>query len=350
LPKSIENMMNHFEIIIVGAGPAGLRCAEILAEENKKVLLLEKNKIIGDKICAAGLTRKSLELMDIPKSLFEYQIDAAVIRSSKHAHGTKMPGDPVVFMIDRVQFGQWQADKLKGSSITIKTDAKVTAIRENSVEINNHEQFTFDYLVGADGANSFVRKHLKLPSKRKLVTLQYKIPDESRNKIEIHLISKYFHSGYAWVFPHKNYLTVGCSVDPKKYPVQKLKKGFQQWLKDNNFNITNAKFESFPINFDYRGYLFSNIFLVGEAAGLASGLTGEGIYQALVSGEEVAKTILNPEYKSEAMNTIIKYNKIQLKIYKVFVATGIFRESFFNLVLKLIKSEFVSNKISNGLS
>ena len=46
--------------------------------------------------------------------------------------------------------------------------------------------------------------------------------------------------------------------------------------------------------------------LIGDAAGLASGLTGEGMYSALVSGETAARVILNPEYDCHELQLLIK--------------------------------------------
>ena len=62
---------------------------------------------------------------------------------------------------------------------------------------------------------------------------------------------------------------------------------------------TNEPVEGATIETDYRGLAFDRgVYLVGDAAGLASGLTGEGIYSALVSGEEVAQLILQPGYRT----------------------------------------------------
>jgi flavin-dependent dehydrogenase len=48
---------------------------------------------------------------------------------------------------------------------------------------------------------------------------------------------------------------------------------------------------------DFRGFHFSGgVHLVGDAAGVASSLTAEGIYSALLTGEEVARRILEPAY------------------------------------------------------
>jgi flavin-dependent dehydrogenase len=48
-------MMEVFDVIIVGGGPAGLICAETLGKSDKRVLLLEKEANFGDKLCAGGL-------------------------------------------------------------------------------------------------------------------------------------------------------------------------------------------------------------------------------------------------------------------------------------------------------
>ena len=49
--------MEHHEVVVVGAGPAGLKAAELLGKAGKDVLVIEKNKEerIGDKPCAGGL-------------------------------------------------------------------------------------------------------------------------------------------------------------------------------------------------------------------------------------------------------------------------------------------------------
>ena len=70
--------MQKFDIIIVGAGPAGLKCAHTLIKANNKlkVLVLEKNKDIGPKICAGGLTGKDLQSFSIPDKLIEFRFFA----------------------------------------------------------------------------------------------------------------------------------------------------------------------------------------------------------------------------------------------------------------------------------
>ena len=66
--------MKKFDVIVVGAGPAGLICAKKLSKSDLKVLLLEKEDDFGDKVCAGGLTRKGLNLLDIPDDIIEQKV------------------------------------------------------------------------------------------------------------------------------------------------------------------------------------------------------------------------------------------------------------------------------------
>ncbi|MGE4559956.1 MAG: NAD(P)/FAD-dependent oxidoreductase, partial [Desulfobulbus sp.] len=60
------------------------------------------------------------------------------------------------------------------------------------------------------------------------------------------------------------------------------------------------------VNYDYRGIRFGKCFLVGDAAGLASGLTGEGIHPALISGQVVARMILDPHYSGKELQALVR--------------------------------------------
>ncbi len=344
--------MKEFDVIIVGAGPAGLRCAEVLTNSDPelKILLLERKQEVGPKVCAGGLTKKDLDLMEIPDTLFEHKVQRATIKSPIYTSVNEKEGLVVLYAINRKEFGQWQAGKLKNTGVELLTNAKVTAIDGNKVTVNLTEEYGYKYLVGADGVSSIVRRYLKLPVEKRLVTFQYTIPRSDDVRFEMYLNSKYFHSWYAWIFPHRNSLAVGCACDPEIMSPKKLKENFHKWLKENDLDITNAKYESFPISYDYRGYIFDNVFLTGEAAGLACGFTGEGIYQALVSGEEVAKTILDNGYVSQPMLKILKYNRIQHNLLKFLIKAGPLRNFIFNMIVLLLKNKGANSRISKGLS
>jgi len=287
--------MESYDIIIVGAGPGGLSAAAALAKSDKNVLLLEKNRMIGPKICAGGLRGSDFEYLKLPGDLRGSQVD-------KLGYLT----------VDRKELGQSQLKKLDKKRIAIRTGAKVTKIEQESVVVNDRNKIRYKYLVGADGSLSTVRKYLGLKEKRALVGIQYIIPVKEfisagdSKRIQYYYNQRLFLSWFAWVFPHKDYLAIGCGADRKLLPVKKLKENFREWLTETGIDVSGKKLTGFPINCDYRGHKFNNIFLVGDAAGLASYQTGEGIHQALVSGEEVAKMLIDPGYKSKKFEKFLR--------------------------------------------
>lgn len=341
--------MQTFDVIIVGAGPAGLRCAEILGQSDHSVLLLEKNTKMGQKVCAGGITRKDLAIIDIPDEVIEHKVSETAVHSRKRSSGADAP-EPFVFTLSREVLGEWQRKQLEHLNVEVMAGTRVTEINEDTVTVSGNTCYGYRYLVGADGVSSIVRRYLKIPTEKRLIGIQYLIPSKRKPKLEIFMDSKLFKAWYAWIFPHENHIAVGCCADPRLMPPADLKKNFKVWLDKKGFDITNAKYESWPISYDYRGYKFGNTFLVGEAAGLASGFTGEGIYQALASGDTVARTILDKNYKSETMNDVLKYNKIQNRIMKFLYNAGPFRGMFHELVVKALNNNTIKQKINSGFS
>ena len=340
--------MESYEVIIIGAGPAGLNCAQKLAEAGKKVLLLEKNKVIGPKVCAGGFTASDLEYLNLPDELLDCKLDQAVFSTPLQRTFLKFEKD-VIYTVDRKDLGQWQLAKLKKTNATVRTEARVTKIEKNHIVINNSEKFGFDRLVGADGSYSMTRKFLKIPTKKLGVAIQYLIPSNKHYEFEFIFNSDLFGPGYAWIFPHKNYVSVGTGGDPRYLSAEKLKDNFIQWLKNEKIDVTGLEIQGSSINYDYRGYKFGNVFLVGDAAGLASGLTGEGINQALNSGEEVAKMIIDEKYVSDKIEKIIKMNKRHTQIVDLFYRSGGLRKIEFEALALLFKNNLVFKKIINVL-
>lgn len=241
--------------------------------------------------------------------------------------------------------GQFQVDKIDTKNVTIKTEARVTNINDSYLEINNDEKIAYKYLVGADGSNSIVRRYLGLKTKLAGVAIQYLIPKGEFSNLEIFFDSKLFRSWYAWIFPNKDYVSIGYGYPRKVVSSKLMTDNFNKWLKKHNINVDNAKYQAFMINCDYRGFKFGNVFLVGDAAGLASGFTGEGIYQALVSGEDVAKIILNKRHKPKKIKEVLRERIYQHILLGIVFFSGPLRNLVFNFVVFFVRSRLLGKTL-----
>jgi len=342
--------MQSYDVIIVGAGPAGLICAEKLIGTGLSILLIEKGTVFGKKVCAGGLTRKDMGIYDFPDEIIARKVYKTAVHSPKRFSHAETP-DPIVITMDRKDLGRFQRARMEGSGIEVLKGTRVKEVREGSVITSDAKEYGYTYLVGADGYASIVRRYLNIPVKRKLIGIQYVAPIQSDDpKLEIFLDSKHFHAWYGWIFPHSDRMSVGCCCDARFLPAARLKDNFHRWLDKKGIDVSQGEYQSAPISYDFRGLRFGKIFLVGEAAGMASGLTGEGIFQSLVSGIEVAGYIMGRDEESEQMRYVRRYNLIQKRIMKFLIYCGPLRGIIHEMIIMLMNNERFKVKINKGFS
>ncbi len=332
------------DVIIVGAGPAGLSAAEVLAREGKDVLVLEQKKIIGDKVCAGGISLKDLEL-GIPKSLLQRSFKKVIVHSPKETVEVKLD-KPFMATIDRKDLGKWLARKAKKAGAEIRTETSVLNIGHNFIRTAENK-INFDYLIGADGANSIVRRHLGLPTKKVLEAFQYILPQKFKD-MELYFDADRFGPTYAWIFPYAKTTSIGSGADLqyKKFPAINIKKNLDSWCRQKKFDLKNSVFQAHTINYDYRGHEFGSKFLVGDAAGFASGLTGGGMYQAMRSGIDVAKKILDPKYDCPGIKKLLRVKAIEETVLGTLMINKTWTKIEHYLILNLIKSKWMNQKIA----
>lgn len=299
--------MQTKNIIIVGAGPAGLAtAAELRKISDFNVVILEKNPEISRKVCAGGISPNSFEI-DLPEKIIDRKFRRVKIFTPMQSITLK-ENRFIAATTNRKFLHKIMAEKAISLGVKILFNEFVKEINSNSVITNAGKKFIFDYLIGADGSNSIIRKNLDLKTKKVIAAFQYIIP-RNYPDMEFHVDFKKFGPSYVWIFPQKEMVSVGTGYDPNlfknDFTIQKLRGNFDFWCA-KKFNMENAKFEAFSINYDYQGFDFGNIYLAGDAAGFASGFTGEGIKFAVLSGKDIARKICDPNYKCAEIENILK--------------------------------------------
>ena len=294
--------MHSFSVIIVGAGPGGLACAKLLAENGLDVLVLERKPVVGPKVCGGGITWDGL-IKRVPEHLIEGAFPRQCIKSNYQKTVIKA-AKPIVATIQREVLGKWMCDQAQKAGAEVKTSCLVHKITPETVE-TSQGNFGYRYLIGADGSSSMVRKHLQLASENLGVGIHFQVPGKFTN-MEWHLNDNLFHNGFGWLFPFKNMASLGVYGTRYYNNPKQLLANLLLWANKQEIPLSGLKPKAGLINFDYRGWHFDNIMLIGDAAGLASGLTGEGMYSALVSGETAARVILNPDFNCEELQRLIR--------------------------------------------
>lgn len=335
-------MINKYDVIIIGAGPAGLECAKQFKETDLSVLIIEKNEIIGPKTCAGGLTGLTSNF-DIPESKTRsFAKQKIFINKKKYEIILNNP----IKTIDRFELGQYQLQQINNSNnISILTKTAIKEIADNKIITKDNKNYYFKFLVGADGSNSIVRKYLELKSEY-CIGLYYDVPIITDDFIW-YVNPQELQSGYIWFFPHKECTNIGIYFNPQLLASKKAKEILEKYLLDHKYAFSVQNIKGSVINYLYQGYEFDNIFLIGDAAGLASRATGEGISFALTSGREVAKKIINPKYDAVELNRILKIKKRQERMLKKFEAFPFLQNFFYRVFVNLLQTAWFQKYFGN---
>ncbi len=333
----------HYDVIIVGAGPGGLACGAKLAARGLHTLIIERKAVIGPKSCAGGITWSGL-IGQVPTELVERSFSSQYVKS-KYQDICITADTPIIATVSREKLGQYMAQQAQEKGVQIRTSTDIDEISENHVALRDlktkkRETVSYSYLVGGDGSSSKIRRHLEIPVEKFGIGINYQL-ENSHDKMEWHLNSRFFDNGYGWIFPHRNSISIGAYTPRPNSSAVNLKKQLHLWASQLGFELANKPCSAGYINYDYRGHAFNNIYLIGDAAGLASALTGEGIYPAIVSGVAVAEMITGQQNHSPIMDELLKRHRRFVKMVEItgkndLVSTFLAEVGVLGLRLKLI--------------
>ncbi len=320
--------MNDYDVIIAGGGPAGATAAYVLTGAGKHVLVVEKESLPRYKPCGGGLS------LDFLKTIFPFSfddvIDQRIERIHYHYdgfHALVACRQGVMAMVMRNNFDKLILDKA-GCELLVSN--AITKVVENdtgvTVKLASGKEFSADYLIAADGANSIIQRQSGLHRKQQLIAaIEAEVPLTDNLKIRysdgpVFIFDKP-RAGYAWIFPKKNFLSVGIGVLGH---ASDLKGELARIMKHYGISLEGVVLHGHPIPvYDPEAVLSTNrILLAGDAAGLADPFSGEGIRPAIKSGSIAAHSILEDSvrnYTELIHQQIGRRNKKSLFLWKLFL-------------------------------
>ena len=309
----------RYDVIIVGAGPAGistaLHLAKIAPELIARTLILEKARHPRHKLCGGGLLpdaelilqRLGLDSREVPHcdvdwAHFDYDGQGFRMRAGKK--------DRIAFStIRRHEFDAWLAGKARERGFLIRENSAVKRISVEGSEVlleTDQGEYRATVVVGADGSNSVVRRFV-VPHEATHTARLLEIVTEPRPEQSFHLQSaSYFDFlyvpqgilGYTWDFPaleNGRPVRVRGIYDSNVYPVKpdiSLQAALAEEFGRHGYRLEDYKLEGHPLRWFEAKSAFSapHVLLAGDAAG-ADALFGEGISIALGYGRWAAEAI-----------------------------------------------------------
>ena len=326
----------EFDVLIVGAGPAGSFAAEQLAQGGARVALFDGRPEGEPKACGGGVTAKALKawphlLGAVGRTVDELEMYSP---SGKRLH---LKLDEPFAIYSRVAFDSYLRDRARDAGARVFFE-KITArgiIRTESgwtlrgassddKSVEQSAQWSGKMLVGADGANSAIARKLAGPlhASDMEVAFGYRtpLPDDGDAPTVIAFLPGWV--GYAWAFPRLDHISFGIATTQEAFEHKALDQLLWQFMVGYYRQRENGKANiwgnsegpgAFTIEknlrstaeryaaripgladqtWEKRRACGDGWALLGDAAGFADPVTGEGIYYALRSAELFAEAFL----------------------------------------------------------
>jgi len=318
--------MSDFDLLIVGAGPAGSFAAELLAEASVKVALFDGRPAGEPKACGGGVTSKALKawphlLKAVGRTINELDLYAP---SGRKLH---LDLDEPFAIYSRLAFDSYLRERARDAGATVFFE-KLSARKWKRTESGWHfktdsgREFTGKILVGADGANSGIGKLLAgpLPPSDMEVAFGYRAPMPADGDAPTVVAFLPNWVGYAWAFPRPDHISFGIATTQDAFEHQPLDELLWQFMIGyysdssertfwNNRDDQGSKQIKLHLEktaeryaalipgladktWDTRKTCDYDWALLGDAAGFADPVTGEGIYYALRSAQLFAESYL----------------------------------------------------------
>jgi geranylgeranyl reductase family protein len=293
--------IHRCDALIVGAGPAGAYLGYLLGRQGVDVAIIDKQEFPRDKVCGGGVSRKAIDLLEFDLGpVVQRSLRGAVLTWRNEAATIKDIEPSAGCTVLRSEFDQFLIDKAcTAGARFLPTTAFVDArdLGDSVVVTTDRGEFRCRRLFAADGANSVVRdrvfgKHTVryVPSIEALVYLDQATLARFAERAVFDFGG--MTNGYGWIFPKRDHANVGIY---SPFGGGALRRQLQAF-------ISCYQMLQKSVRIDYRGsiiplcnlrneYERGRVSLLGDAAGFAEAMFGEGIYFALKSASLAAQAV-----------------------------------------------------------
>lgn len=305
-----------YDIIIIGAGPSGSSCAYNIKRFNPAatVLLIDKAQFPRYKPCGGGISPEV-------KNYLDFDFDSAVSCNIRDivltANEKKIQTQCDMHMVRREQFDDYLVAKARERGVEVLMNCDVIDIEKTPTHLTiktTDAHFTGKIVVLAEGSSGKLARKLNIAADNNVAAaLEYEHAENNPSEL-LHIDFDHNKSGYAWVFPKADGLSMGIGRFSKQKKSNEL--GLPQQLKPYLAkhavnNIVREQMHGHPVQL-YSGrkkLVHDRIMLIGEIAGCVDPLTAEGIRPAIKSGFLAAKLLAEAIAKNK-LAIIKKYDRV----------------------------------------
>lgn len=323
--------MEDYNITVIGASATGSRVAEIVSENDDKVLLIEEHQKIGMPLQCTGLVSfRLLKLIpNLPKEIVLNKIKSAKFFSPNGNCLELKPKYPV-YVIDRIGLDRFLFDQVEAE---IRLSEKFESFRhmDDCIKIKtNKNVYSSKILIGADGPNSTVRRQMKIKQKYSVLGLQTKVKgDFDSDSVELWFGSKICPNFFAWVVPEsENVARIGLATN------KNLMRFYNNFLKKR---IGYVKKLDVVGRIPY-GLLDrtsdDRIMLVGDSASQVKPFSGGGLVYGMISSEICADAAIKSLEENRFNRKFFKknYDNEWKKILHSPIMKGMLLRKIFNIL------------------
>lgn len=290
--------MKTFDVVIIGAGLAGLQCAKLLSRQGAKILLVDRKMDLTKGIHTTGIfVRKTFEDFDFPAGTLGKAVRDVTLYSPK-LRAINLESEKDEFRVGKMGFlyesllRECVDGGVEFSGGTRYISAKTLSGETIASLGKSGETFQVKtkVLVGADGANSRVAKDLKLDENNEWIVGYEEVFHSSNSNGEPRLhcfLDARLSPGYlAWIADDGEEIHIGVGGYPSGFEPREALKQFKAKISENIIDLKTAKLTEtrggrIPVGGVLPQIANENGLLIGDAAGAVSPLTAGGLDPAL---------------------------------------------------------------------